>query len=63
MPQGTKLAVTQFHYDTPGSSPGTAHRPGKRIRPDIVDGGKGRIFRSSLKRDKQLQAAVELLKQ
>jgi len=62
MPNGTELSVTTFKYYTPnGHWAGDAHRGRNPIQPDWHVEGRGRIYRSSLKRDKQLSAAWEHL--
>jgi len=58
MPNGYELGITTFYVLTPdGAWAGDGHRDRLGIEPHFVVRSKGRIQRSSLKRDKQLYAA------
>ena len=59
---GCELSVTTFRYMSPnGHWAGDAHRARNPFQPDIYVEGRGRVYRSSLKRDKQLFAAWQYL--
>ena len=64
MPCGTEVCVTDLRYYTPsGLWPGDAQRKRHRIKPHISVTGGARFHRSSISRDKQLQAAFRHLDQ
>lgn len=62
MPNNTELDLTSFRIYTPkGDWVGDARSNRVGIKPDIEVKGKGRVYRSSLKRDKQLYTAWKQL--
>jgi carboxyl-terminal processing protease len=62
LPGGAELVVCSRKYLTAGGEwPGDGQYKRTGIQPDVVVPGSGRIFCSSYKRDKQLQAACEIV--
>jgi carboxyl-terminal processing protease len=62
MSHGTEACVTDLRYYTPsGLWPGDAQRKRNRLKPHITVRSGARFHRSSIRRDKQLQAAFRHL--